>query len=83
MLTLCNNERLFIEATGVLPVAFFIRPYAISKYFSCQKVWALVIAILVLLVAASLGLARHISNLEQEVRENTSLMEHRILLASS
>ena len=47
-----------------------------------KKVWALVIAILVLLVAASLGLARHISNLEQEVRENTSLMEHRILLAS-
>ncbi len=47
-----------------------------------KKVWALVITILVLLVAASLGLARYISSLEQEVRESTSLMEHRILLAS-
>ena len=47
-----------------------------------KKVWALVLAIIFVMVAACYAMVDYASNLEAEVREATSLMERRILLAS-
>ena len=47
-----------------------------------KKVWALVLAVIALMVVASFSMVDYASNLEEEVRDATSLMERRILLAS-
>ena len=47
-----------------------------------KKVWALVLAIIFVMVAACYAMVDYASNLEAEVRDATSLMERRILLAS-
>ena len=47
-----------------------------------KKVWALVLAIILVMVAACYAMVDYASNLEAEVRDATSLMERRILLAS-
>ena len=47
-----------------------------------KKVWALVLAIIFVMVAACYAMVDYANNLEAEVRDATSLMERRILLAS-
>ena len=52
------------------------------KNFSvAQKIWALVGAIMVLLTVVSAGMGTYIQNLEAQLRDETSKMEERILLA--
>ena len=73
----------FVKALGAVALGFFYEQVMqIQNLTVARKIWALVIAILVLMVAASLSMARYISDLERDVREQTSLMEYRILLAS-
>ena len=53
------------------------------KNFSVShKIWTLVIAVMALLIAASFVVGNYVNRLEAELREETSKMEERILLAS-
>jgi methyl-accepting chemotaxis protein len=47
-----------------------------------QKIWALVVTIMVLLIVASAAMGIYIQHLESQLRDETSKMEERILLAS-